>query len=30
MKGAVIACCLVSPIMVIGLMCIEKYVKKVI
>jgi hypothetical protein len=30
MKGAVIFCCLVSPIMVTILMCIEKYVKKVI
>ena len=28
MKGAVIACCLVSPIMVAAIMCYEKYVKK--
>ena len=28
MKGAVVACCLFSPIMVAVLMCYEKYVKK--
>ena len=28
MKGAVIACCLFSPIMVAAIMCYEKYVKK--
>ena len=28
MKGAVVACCLFSPIMVAVLMCYEKYGKK--
>ena len=28
MKGAVIACCLFSPIMVAAILCYEKYYKK--